>query len=117
MTEHARTQSESVPSTSEDCDLVRKYEHLPLSELITADKSISIKSFTEEEFVTKTWAIVVRASEEVKKSLAEGFVMKVSMLYIVYIKWLSISMFKNIPTPMGETFVEDALLFHLISNV
>ena len=70
--EHARAKSESVPSTSEDVDLERKYEHLPLSELITADKSISIKSFTDEEFVTRTWEIVIRASKEVQISLTKG---------------------------------------------
>ena len=67
--ELARAQSESVPSTSEDCDLERKYEHLPLSDLIIADKNIHIKSFTDEDFVMKTWGIVVRASEEVKSSI------------------------------------------------
>ena len=65
--ELSRTQSESVPATSEDVDLERKYEHLPLSELITADTSVGIKSFTDEEFVSKTWATVVKASELVQR--------------------------------------------------
>ena len=47
--ELARTQSEHVPSTSEDVDLERKFEHLPLSELITSDKCICMKSFTNKE--------------------------------------------------------------------
>ena len=74
--EQARAQSQAVPTTSEDCDLERKYEHLPLSELITADKSICIKSFTDDDFVTKMWNTVVRASEEVKNSFEKGLTAK-----------------------------------------
>ena len=70
--ELSRTQSESVPATSEDVDLERKYEHLPLSELITADTSVGIKSFTDEVFVSKTWSTVVKASELVQRALENG---------------------------------------------
>ena len=69
-----------MPSTSEDVDLERKYEHLPLSELITADKNIGMKSFTDDEFVQKTWAVVLRASEEVQVSFAQGLMSKVLVI-------------------------------------
>ena len=44
-----------------------------------AYKCICIKSFTDDEFVTRMWTILVLASEEVKISLDKGYRAKVSI--------------------------------------